>query len=384
MNIPMKKLLLPSVIILVLTPLFTALVSRHTPVVYAATASHVVISEVLPGITGASTNEFVELYNPTNSNIDVTGWRLSRKTAGGVESDLVTDFPAKTINAHGYLLVAHTDYTGSVAEDITYSANSFATNNTILLYDSSDVVVDKVGMGSATDVEGTAKTNPSSPASIERKATSTSLASTLAIGGTEELAGNGEDTDTNSSDFVNRGIAQPQSIASLTEPAISGTPTPTVQATLTPTASITPTGSVTLTPTMTTTPTVTTTGSVSPTVTPTSTGTVTSTPSVTPTAQASLTSTNTPTVTVTNTPTVTVTPTFTGTPTTTVTPTISLTMTPSPTITVTPTPVPHSGPIVLGTFQIHSKTVVCTLDVKVKKNRHWFVKYIPVIRCEEV
>jgi hypothetical protein len=364
MNIPMKKLLSPLVSLLLITVLFSSFVFRTSSNVYAATASHVVISEVLPGITGATTNEFIELYNPTNSNIDVTSWRLSRKTAAGSESDLVTDFPAKTINAHGYLLVAHTDYTGSVTEDITYSANSFATNNTILLYDSSDVVVDKVGMGTATDVEGTAKTNPSSPASVERKATSTSLASTMAIGGTEEFAGNGEDTDTNSSDFVNRGTSQPQSAASNNEPQVSGTGTPT------PTVSVSPT----LTPT----------GSASPTatITPTLTGTVTSTPSVTST------NTPTPTASPTNTPTGTVSPTVTNTSTPTVTvtstPTVQPTSSITPTMTLTPTPTPHNGPIVLGTFQIRHKTVVCTLDLKVKKNRHWYVKYIPVIRCEEV
>ena len=381
----MKKLLSPLALVLLVTVLLSSSLS-HASNVYAATASHVVISEILPGVTGATTNEFVELYNPTSSNIDVTGWRLSRKTAGGTESDLVTDFPAKTINAHGYLLIAHTDYTGSVAEDITYSANSFATNNTILLYDSADVVVDKVGMGSATDVEGTAKSDPSSPASIERKASSTSLASTLAIGGTEEFAGNGEDSDNNSSDFVNRGLSQPQSSASATEPQVGGTgtptptpsitsgPTPTVSATLTatntPTAS--PSATVTPTPSLTATPSVTSTNTPTPTVSVTNSPTVTVSPTATSTPTPTVTSSPSPTVSVTNTPTV--------------EPTLSVTSTPSPTISLspTPTPVPHNGPVVLGTFQIHNKTVVCTLDVRVKRTRHWFTHYVPVVKCSEV
>jgi hypothetical protein len=369
MNIPMKKLLSPLVLILLVSVLLSSSVLLRSSNVYAATAAHVVISEVLPGITGSSTNEFIELYNPTNTNIDVTGWRLSKKSASAsaTEMDLVGDFPAKTINAHGYLLIAHTDYDGTVvAEDITYSANSFAASNTILLYDSADVLVDKVGMGSANDKEGTAKSNPSSPASIERKATSTSLASTMAVGGTEETAGNGEDTDNNSSDFVNRGVPQPQNGTSVTEPSVVGTGTPT------PTA--TPTVSVTATPTGSLSPTTTGTVTVTPTGTSTGTPTVTLTNSPTPTATLTPTSTNTPTLT----------PTVTSSPTSTVTPTLTLTFTPTVSPTLTPTPVPHTGPIVLGTFQVRNKTVVCTLDVKVKKNRHWYTKYIPVIRCEEV
>lgn len=355
----MKKLLSPSVFFLVLTLLLTAFISRSS-FVYAATASHLVISEVQIG-GGVSTDEFVELYNPTNSNVDVTGWRLTKKTATGTESDLVLDFPAKTINAHGYLLLAHTDYDGTPVEDITYSDNSVATNNSVLLYNASDVVVDKVGFGTATDVEGTGKTNPATNDSAERKASGTSDATTLAVGGTEETAGNGEDTDNNANDFVNRAEPQPQNISSSAEPVTEGTPTvtPTGSTTPTVTQTVTPTGSITSTPT----------------------GSPTATVSVSPTATVSVTNTPTPTVTATGTPTQTPTATVSPTASVTVTATPSATKTPTPTLTPSPTGTPRG--VVFGTFIFPNKTIVCRADFKVRTSR-LFIMYIPVFTCSQV
>src|SRR5258706_9902560 len=168
----MRKLFSPSFYFAVIVFFLTVFITKLPSYAYAA-VSHVVISEIQVS-GGTSTDEFVELYNPTNSNIDTTGWKLTKKTSGGTESDLATDFPSTTINAHGYLLLAHTDYDGTPTEDVTYTTNSVADNNTVLLYDSSDAVVDKVGLGSAGDKEAAATANPGDNASRERKATSTS------------------------------------------------------------------------------------------------------------------------------------------------------------------------------------------------------------------
>lgn len=370
-----RKLPFLSITFLAIALLLTLSLPRKALPAYAATASHIVISEVQVGAT-VSTDEFVELYNPTNSNVDVTGWRLSKKTAGGTESDLVTDFPAKTINAHGFLLIAHTDYDDTPAEDITYStAFSIANDNTVLLYNASDTVVDRVGLGTAGEFEGAAKTNPSSGDSVERKASSTSDATSLGVGGTEETAGNGEDTDNNSSDFVNRGTPQPQNTASALEPTgITPTLTPTGGPsgtnTPTPTGTVSPTGSPSVTPTVTNAPTHT------PTLTPTVTHTVT--PTQTPTTTVS--PTNSPTLTPSQTPTNTPTPTVssTGTP----TPTTQATVTNTPTHTPTPTITP-SGGVTLGTFIFPHKTIVCKVDVRVRMTRR-FTLFIPVFTCSEV
>ncbi len=207
--------------------------------------THVVISEVQLGITGASTNEFIELYNPTDKEINVTGWRLAKKTAAAdaTEVFVIESFPEKTIPAHGYLLLAHDDYDGGKSEDVSYNADSFSNNNTLLLYNASLELVDKVGLGSSNDVETLAIGNPASGKSIERKAKDTSTAESMVAGGEDEFSGNGLDTDNNSTDFILRNVPEPQNIASNPENGLSPTlsPVPTEEPVATPTETTEPT-----------------------------------------------------------------------------------------------------------------------------------------------
>jgi hypothetical protein len=263
----------------------------------AATANHVVISEVQ--IAGGTVNdEFVELYNPTNTVINLDGWRLSAKTQSGVTTNnLLTTFPNIDIQPYSYFLIVSPEYDGATSPgNQTYSTgNHIAANNTIILFsDAGFTVVDKVGLGTAVDREGTATTNPSANESVERKP-----------GEADPLAGNGEDTDNNANDFALRTVSEPQNSASA--PEIPNTPTPTDTPTSTDTSSSTAT--FTDTPTSTDTPAITDT----PSDTPTSTDTATETPTDTPTQTPSATFTPSATPTSSDTPTPTVT--FTDTPT---------------------------------------------------------------------
>lgn len=213
--------------------------------VQSALAEHVVISEVqLDG--GVPTDEFIELYNPGASSVDISGWTLSRKTSGASPDpsnhELLATVPASTsIASHGYYLVAHTDYDGTPAEDLTYTeAGSLADNNSIYLKNSSSSVIDKLGLGTNNDPETTAKTNPST-GSVERKANSSSTGPSMI--GADALLGNGEDTDVNFADFVNRGVPEPQNSASATEDP-SASPAPSVSPSEEPSASPSPSASV--------------------------------------------------------------------------------------------------------------------------------------------
>lgn len=79
----------------------------------APTADHVVISEVLYDAASSlgalctpscpeSDFEYIELFNPTGSVVDVTGWALVNNGGTGT----ATPFPSLSIPAGGYLLIA--------------------------------------------------------------------------------------------------------------------------------------------------------------------------------------------------------------------------------------------------------------------------------------
>lgn len=266
-------------------------INPNKSVVYSA-ASHVVISEIqLSGGTGLSTSEFVELYNPTGSPVDLTNWKVSKKNAANTVEDFLVSNLGGTIPAHGYFLIGSDTYQSSatVSADATYATDSatLTDDNTIVIYDNSDVIVDKVGLGSATDFEVDAEPNPAAGSSRERKAISTSTSADMAVGGTDELLGNGEDTDNNDNDFNLRTIPQPQNTQSDLEPVeATATPsaTPTDSATPTATPEETQSPSPTASPTATATPTVTPTPSPTPEETQTPSPTPSATPTVTPTA----------------------------------------------------------------------------------------------------
>lgn len=246
-------------------------------------ASHVVISEIqVEGST--ATDEFVELYNPSGVDIDIAGWDLKRINSGGTENNLALNI-AGTIPAKGYFLIAHPDFNDAfVSADQNYSAttSSIAANSAVLLYDNTSSLIDLVGMGTAFASESASSVNPPDQGSIERKALITSTDTTMNTGGTDEFAGNGEDSDVNTNDFVVRSVSEPQNSTSTQEPPPLPTPTPTTTPEPTPTPTEEPTPTPTTTPEPTPTPTATPEPTATPTVVPTPTPIPLPTPTPTP------------------------------------------------------------------------------------------------------
>ena len=200
----------------------------YIPQAHAAPASHIVMSEVkIGGPSGFSTDEFVELYNPTDAPVDITGWQLVKRTASGATYPLVDSFEALTISAHGYALVAHpTGYGGTVLPDTRYTTtNSLSTDNSVELVSPSGIV-DQVGWGKATHFEGVVAPTPGNAKSIERKALPSSASADLVDGGADVFRGNGEDTDHNDADFVGRDVPEPQSTTSELEFITAAAPVP--------------------------------------------------------------------------------------------------------------------------------------------------------------
>ncbi|MFA6275355.1 MAG: lamin tail domain-containing protein [Pedobacter sp.] len=184
-----------------------------------APSIHVVISEVYGGggNTGATyKNDFIELYNPSNAAVDLTGWSVQYLSAAGTGNWAVTpltgSIPAKgfylvqeAAGANGTLNLPTPDATGTLA--LSGTTGKVILSNAVTALNganpSSATVIDKVGFGpTASGFEGAPTPVISNSTSIERKASSTSTAATLAVGGSEEFSGNGQDTDNNNADFV--------------------------------------------------------------------------------------------------------------------------------------------------------------------------------------
>ena len=203
-----------------------ALVTVAVPQARATT--HVVIGELSTGSASSATDEFVELYNPTESAIEISGWKLQYKSATGSTWYDRGTLPANTfIAAHGFFLITPSAYVGPPTADFTsaaWSSGMAAAGGHERIIDASAVEVDKVGWGTALDPEG----GSVAPAhaggnSIERKANATSTLDSLASGGRHELLGNGQDTNNNGNDFVNQTHGRcPQNSANAPEPAFAG------------------------------------------------------------------------------------------------------------------------------------------------------------------
>ena len=165
---------------------------------------HLVISEIQ--ISGESVyDEFIELYNPTDLEIDINGWDLKRKTESGSESNVLNNIEG-VISANGYFLVIprancgdnnnESCYKKMVSGDDEYTTNSFfANNNTVLLYNCDGVLIDKVGWGRAIDFESEViNLDLENSKSLERKIIDNII----------------QDTDNNEGDFILRDDPEPQ------------------------------------------------------------------------------------------------------------------------------------------------------------------------------
>lgn len=112
---------------------------------FAQTASaQVWINEIQISPIG---ERFIELYNSGNSDVDLTGWYIQRKTATGNSfSSLVTStqLKDKTIMSNGYFLISRSQRGNS---DIVVDSLTLTESNTVRLRDSKGVDIDQIELG---------------------------------------------------------------------------------------------------------------------------------------------------------------------------------------------------------------------------------------------
>ncbi|MDD5099222.1 MAG: lamin tail domain-containing protein, partial [Candidatus Colwellbacteria bacterium] len=108
---------------------------------WGSSSDKLVISEIMPGLTGSPDDEFIELYNPTENDISLDGWYLAKKATMASEPvSLVSKsselFNGRIIPPKSFFLVASQNYSGSKVPDIIYSQSSshLANNGDVIVF----------------------------------------------------------------------------------------------------------------------------------------------------------------------------------------------------------------------------------------------------------
>jgi hypothetical protein len=118
-------------------------------------------------------NDFVEIFNPNEADVNLTGWYLQRKTENAADFSTYAShnlFSGKIIKAKDYFLLANAS-SSFLAQATT--TNPLTENNALALKNPNGDIVDKVGWGNAPEYESAATVNPTATATIGRKWSST-------------------------------------------------------------------------------------------------------------------------------------------------------------------------------------------------------------------
>jgi len=190
------------------------------PVVAAEVADHVVISEIQTDSingTGGTDDDWIEIYNPTGSSINLSGWHLGRDSNGGNSLTNEMEISSGTISSYGFFLIVSDDADTSLkaiadAEwagltfddgDVLYLASTDITNSNP---QNDPDIIDILGLDGcspSSDAEGGAPApNPPAAQSLQRKFS--------ASGTTSQSLGPAWDTDNNSADFFIQTSPNPQ------------------------------------------------------------------------------------------------------------------------------------------------------------------------------
>jgi hypothetical protein len=150
----------------------------------------VTVNEFMTGVTGAATNEFVEIVNSGSASADISGWKLVYRSAAGTSDVVLATVPDGTaLAAGGFYLFGGAAYAGGPAADQSYSTSIAATGGGVGIRKGDGTLVDSVGWGTATNalVEGSATAAPPTSA---------------APGTSAARSPDGDDTGNNAADFV--------------------------------------------------------------------------------------------------------------------------------------------------------------------------------------
>jgi hypothetical protein len=212
------------------------------PPLVEAAAGHLVVSEVMTGAASAS-DEFIELYNPSDAALPLEGLEVVYVTATGgtITRKAAWSAGASAVLPGAHLLIANSAGIFAGLADVAYTNGLASTGGSVALrIVGAATSVDAVGWGNATStwLETRPASAPAAGSSLERLP-----------GGS---SGSGQDTDDNLIDFVAQPAPDPQNSGSPPVPGPSASPLPTGSPDLSPTQA--PTASPTVEPTLTASP----------------------------------------------------------------------------------------------------------------------------------
>lgn len=166
-------------------------------------SNDIIISQVQ--VSGnSSTDEFIELYNPTPKDIDLFDYKIQKKSSSGASYNIVSSIPEKSIiKAFSYYLVAHENFSLKeiIKPDFVYTNYSLANNNSIVLYNSDNNIVDVVGFGDCSYFESSCLNNILSNQSFVRINDYNNYGIGYGYGYGNEILCDNFDTDNNILDF---------------------------------------------------------------------------------------------------------------------------------------------------------------------------------------
>lgn len=180
-------------------------------VVAAQASAAIVISEFRTRGPAGGNDEFIELYNNSDVPVNIGNWKISGSNSAGDASTRLIIAPDTVLPARGHFLAARSGaYSGAVAANQTY-ATGIGDNGGLALLDSTNTIVDQVGLSANSAYQEGATLQPlttNANRSYERKP-----------GG---AGGSTQDTGDNAADFLIASPSDPQNLDSPPTPGASG------------------------------------------------------------------------------------------------------------------------------------------------------------------
>lgn len=172
------------------------------------------VSEVVTGGASAS-DEFIEIYNASSSDLDLGGLELVYVTSSGATVTRKQTWTALAVPAHRHALIANSGGAYAAGADGVYSSGLSATGGSLVLRTLGGTVIDSLSWGDAASsfVEAQAGSAPPAGSSLERSP-----------GG---AAGNSTDSNDNLADTALNSSPVAQPLAAAPVPAVAVTPAPT-------------------------------------------------------------------------------------------------------------------------------------------------------------